>query len=192
MSFKQKYLKYKSKYLALKNQANNLQKGGSLYHKTEEKVKNLTLNSKIKLFNEDNVLALENLSITPSMTEVYGYSFKSGGSINSSDFKNLSKLLSRDNNTGTETTESIESDSKTEDSKTEDSKTEDSKTEDSKTKDSKTKDSKTEETASIQYGGKKKTKNNKKYFFDNSDLELNTTDSNLSSLDSDDLDSDDL
>jgi hypothetical protein len=182
MSFKQKYLKYKSKYLALKNQANNLQKGGSLYHKTEEKVKNLTLNSKIKLFNEDNVLALENLSITPSMTEVYGYSFKSGGSINSSDFKNLSKLLSRDNDTGTEITESIESDSKTEDSKTEDS----------KTKDSKTKDSKTEETASIQYGGKKKTKNNKKYFFDNSDLELNTTDSNLSSLDSDDLDSDDL
>jgi len=182
MSFKQKYLKYKSKYLALKNQTNNFQKGGSLYHKTEEKVKNLALNSKIKLFNEDNVLALENLSITPSMTEVYGYSFKSGGGINSSDFKNLSKLLSRDNNTGTESTESIETDSKTE--STESFET-DSKTEESKIET----DSKTD---SIQYGGKKKTKNNKKYFFDNSDLELNTTDSNLSSLDSDDLDSDDL
>ena len=53
MSFKQKYLKYKSKYLSLKAQAknNNLQNGGS--------------NNNYKLFNGDDIIDLEKLSITP-------------------------------------------------------------------------------------------------------------------------------
>jgi hypothetical protein len=187
MSFEQKYLKYKSKYLALKAQTTNLQKGGA--------------KNKSKSFYGNDILDLENLSVTPTMMEAYGYNFNLVGGLNDKKFKDadkLSKLLSEseDINT-TELSQSAGSDNESELNALTETPT--SETEEKKDKSNQTTESESEpestksESEPEQYGGKEKTKSNKKYFFDDSEFELNSTtsDSNLTSLDSDTTDSSD-
>jgi hypothetical protein len=235
MSFEQKYLKYKSKYLALKGQAKNLQKGGS---KNES-----------KSFYGKNVMDIENLSLTPSMMESYGYNLVGGftKNDNTTDLARLSKLLTESEqeinttelsqSTGSETKLSETDISETELSQSAGSEINESNSElsevdaltdtptnnpniepetriteshvkeeektDSKLSEQKSESQKTDSELSEQksesqktdselVGGKDKAKSNKKYFFDDSDFELNstTTDSELSSLDSDSADSD--
>jgi hypothetical protein len=88
MSFDKKYLKYKSKYLALKAQVNNLQlnntkklgqNGGSFYGKKIEE--------------------LDLLSQTPLMTEEISYKLKGGSYSNfNTDYKKLATLLNDSEN----------------------------------------------------------------------------------------------
>ena len=214
MSFEQKYLKYKSKYLALKASLNNVsiqQNGGSIYGK--------------------NVMDIENLSITPNMLQAYGYEFKNtlntelvGGftknNINSikkltelvqsnqlggenlsdselsNEFINTTELSSQSGGEDSEDKKSSSSESEksssSESDKSRSSESEKSSSSESKKSESEEKsDSEmsklTDTPQSEQHGGmKKKAKNNKKYFFDDSDLDMDsTTDSELSSLDSD-------
>jgi hypothetical protein len=78
-TFEKKYLKYKTKYLTLKSQINInsfKQTGGS------------------KSIYDANILNLTNLSVTPSMMEIYGYEFK-GGSNNNVNYKALVNLLDK-------------------------------------------------------------------------------------------------
>ena len=225
MSFEQKYLKYKSKYLALKIQAKNLQKGGS--------------KNNSKSFYGQNILDLDNLSVTPSMMEVYGYDLIGGINYKkNSDISKLSKLLTEsdfsqsagsdesefdlnaltdtpssdtgapEKNPGTESAESVESvESGTESAESgSESGTESAESAESAKSvesvesvesdlnaltDTPSSDTgapeQNPESETEQQGGKEKTKSNKKYFFEDSDFELNstTTDSELSSLESD-------
>lgn len=260
MSFEQKYLKYKSKYLALKSQLSNLQSGGA---KSGSKFDTIP---KSKSFYDQNILDLDNLSVTPSMMEAYGYNFNSYqlvGGLNTktytNDFRQLSKLLNVSDNVPnnveiTESSQSAGSNNESELNALSDTPDETpTKTTKmnmkltgkpvahSKTKvasesapESETKaesEAKAEpesevkaasepesepeaasesepeseaasepepesesEPESEQQGGKNKVKSNKKYFFEDSDINLSstTTDSELSSLDSDSSDSDDI
>ena len=85
MSYEQKYLKYKSKYLTLKNQFS-----------LKNSLKDNMIGGSKKVSKQ--ITDLNELTSTPSMMEVYGYEFnlKGGNHIKenrSSDIKKLSKLL---------------------------------------------------------------------------------------------------
>ena len=83
MSYQQKYLKYKSKYLALKSQDNaKISNSGSF-------ISNLVQLGGSKSIYGDNSL-IEILTATPSLTEIWGGSYKN----NSKDINSLVKLLS--------------------------------------------------------------------------------------------------
>ncbi len=224
MSFEQKYLKYKSKYLALKAQVNKLhldstkqpgQTGGSLYGKKLEE--------------------LDFLSQTPSMTEELTFKLKGGNFTNKVvDYKRLALLLSDNENVYTtevselsqsagsepEETESVKSESSTKESVNSESQkvtseaSSQTNTESAQTNSEVASQTNTESASqtnsevasqtntesasqtaltdtpvldnSEQIGGKK-AKSHKKYFFDDSDVNLDstTTDSELSSLDTD-------
>ena len=163
MSFEQKYLKYKSKYLALKAQLNTIsvksQNGGSIYGTSLDQ--------------------LDFLSETPSNN------------------KNLYNELNNQNNQKNDyklsggNTESASEKSASEKSTSEKSEEEKSASEKSEEEKSETPASEEEE-ESEQGGGSKqsKGKSHKKYFFDDSDINLDstTTDSDLSSLKTDSTD----
>ena len=169
MSFEQKYLKYKSKYLALKAQINTIsiksQNGGSIYGPSLDQ--------------------LDFLSETPSNN------------------KNLYNELNNQNNyklsggnTESETPASEEEKSASEKSASEKSTSEKSASEKLASEKSEEEESETpaseKEEESEQGGGSKQSKGKsyKKYFFDDSDINLDstTTDSDLSSLKTDSTD----
>jgi hypothetical protein len=213
MSFEQKYLKYKSKYLALKSQSKNIQKGGA--------------KSKSQSFYGHNILDLDNLSVTPSMIDMYGYNLVGGlSNTKKSDIKKLSKLLTKSTNlTGGSDDEFIDSSRYNEkdinnivknhiESDIDDpenlivvpattpfnndsddpenlivveSATDVNTTDVTAKSTDVTDESAAAESTSKQTGGKKKNKSNKKYFFDDSefDLKSTTSESELSPLKSD-------
>jgi len=85
MSYQQKYLKYKSKYLALKSQPNN---NTNANIKTNSFISNLVqLGGSKSIFSNDSLI--ENLTATPSLSDIWGGSYKN----KSSDINNLVKLL---------------------------------------------------------------------------------------------------
>ena len=194
MSFEQKYLKYKSKYLELKNQNVNLQKGGS--------------NS--KSFYRNDILNLDNLSVTPSMMEAYGYNFNLVGGLN--DTNKLLNLLNDSNPNQPEPDSQPDSNPNQPEPDSNPNQPEPDSQPDSNPNqpepdsqpdsnpnqpepDSQSDsnpnqpepDSKPTQSEPIQQGGKEKTKYNKKYFFDDSEFDLNSTSSeyDLTSWDTD-------
>ena len=180
-TFEKKYLKYKTKYLTLKSQINInsfKQTGGS------------------KSIYDANILNLTNLSVTPSMMEIYGYEFK-GGSNNNVNYKALVNLLDKpsliggdEDSSAVTTTESLaattesapteSSAATTESAPTESAPTESAPTEPTPTE-TPTADTPTESPIDATGGGKSKKGANNKYFFEESDLNTTlTSDSDLS------------
>ena len=87
MSYENKYLKYKSKYTNLKEYVNNsLQQGGSLHIHDNNICKNCLnkINNKNNSFYGKDIMELDNLTVTPSMMDAYGYELKGGHT----EFKN--------------------------------------------------------------------------------------------------------
>lgn len=210
MSYEQKYLKYKSKYLALKSQANVNTK------KTSNNIINLLQLGGSSLLNKDSI---EHLTNTPSLTEIWGGSFKN----KSKDINNLVKLLtdsedivttefsleggSEQSDSETAASDQIESENQqstikqtetvntesdiqqTETVNTEsdiqqtdsDKKKSDS---DSNSDSDKKSESEIQQNEPEQAGGKKKPNSYKKFFFEDSDLisSSTTSDSELSSF----------
>jgi hypothetical protein len=214
MSFYQeKYLKYKTKYLALKNQmSNNIQMGGS----------GKKMNTSSNFYNINNI---ELLTETPSMIDVYGYELKGGHNTVAriANYKKLANLLSDTemSQSAGQPSETTAESPATESPTTESSATEPSATESSATESSTAESSATESPATEspadepsadespadepsadespadessdaskdQEGGakkSKKTKKQKRNFFEDSDLDSTTTDSDLSTLSTDD------
>lgn len=85
MSYQEKYLKYKSKYLALKSQANN-------------KTNNINLSNLVQLGGSKSIYGnellidhiAEQLTATPTLTEIWNGVYKN----NTKDINNLTRLLS--------------------------------------------------------------------------------------------------
>ena len=216
MSFEQKYLKYKSKYLALKIQVKNTKQlggltGGSMSGLTGGSMGGLTSGSIYgKKFDD-----LEYLSQTPLMTEKLAFKLKGGDYSSNADYKKLASLLNNNDNIyTTEVSEfsqsagfgsESESESKSPSEQTESGSESQSQSEQTESESesksqsgSESEQNQTELTdtpkldESEQVGGKK-AKSHKKYFFGDSDVVFNstTTDSDLSSLDTDTTDDSD-
>ena len=193
MDWKQKYLKYKNKYLNLKALKNNKQTGGSLNN-------------------------IDHLSTTPSMTETYGYRLKGGHITNQitnqinnqiTNYDRLVKLIAdSDANqlAGSDGSDNVDSDDEqlagSDGSDNMDSNDEqlagsdgsdNMDSDDDQLAGSNGSDNVDSNAMSTidQEGGMKKAKSNKKYFFEDSDLNLDTSTSNsgLSLMDSDSDDS---
>ena len=76
MTFEKKYLKYKAKYINLKQYINsiNIQDGGG----SNNLCTNCLTSINNKSFYSSNIMDLNNLTATPSMLEMYGYELKGG------------------------------------------------------------------------------------------------------------------
>ena len=204
MSYQQKYLKYKSKYLALKSQPNN---NTNANIKTNSFISNLVqLGGSKSIFSNDSLI--ENLTATPSLSDIWGGSYKN----KSSDINNLVKLLTESEDIittefslegGSESIPSTASDDKSSDSEEiNDSEESDSESKkksdsDSDSESKKKSDSDSEEPESEQFGGQNKPKkpnSYKKFFFEDSDIVSSTTtsDSDLSSFNTSTTDDSDL
>jgi hypothetical protein len=175
MDWKQKYLKYKAKYLALKALKNNKQTGGTL----------------------NNV---DHLSTTPTMIDTYGYTFKGGNitnqttNYNTANYHKLAKLLAdsdvnqlagsndSDDDMDLEVPDVLDAPEVMNNIGEDDAihQPKDGQNFDLQNQPDK-------EMEIDQEGGMKKAKTNKKYFFEDSDMDLDTTTSNsdLSLMDSD-------
>ena len=206
MSYEQKYLKYKTKYLSLKAQINNKsQNGGSIYGNSFENIDFLsetpsnTLNSNYKLFtslNEYNLIG----GITKSGIQSVVQSVS-----NTSEAQSESETQSVSNTSGTQSvaqsvsnTSEAQSESETQLDAQSVSNTSGTQSEVSQILVSK-KSEEFDESEKSELGGgakysKLKAKSHKKFFFDDSDgdLDSTTTDSELSSLDTDSTDDSDL
>ncbi len=222
MSFEQKYLKYKSKYLALKSQVANLklnqsqvQNGGSFYGKNFDEVLNLTQtplqsdNYGLKGGNFTKVAEYKKLAaLLNSDKEVYTTEVselsQSAGSEPESENKSESSIAQLTDTPKSDSeipkskaivSETSNSEVKSETPTSESALSETPKSEvksESALSETPKSEVKSETPASEQQIGGKKAKSNKKYFFDDSDVNLDstTTDSDLSSLDTDTTDSD--
>ena len=200
MSFYQKkYLKYKTKYLALKNQlvsVKNTQLGG-----------NNKLNTSANFYNIHNI---ELLTDTPSMLDVYGYELKGGhhSVAKIANYKKLAQLLSDSEisqHSESETNSSSSSATGSSTQNTTQSAGQDNKSSESEQPSEQPSEQSSEQSSEQpseqpsepeQDGGAKetkktkKTKKQKKHFFEDSDLDSTTTNSDLSTLSTDDISED--
>jgi len=234
MSFEQKYLKYKSKYLALKLQLNiykeSLQKGGSFYNNSDDFSQTSNLISQYNSYLTGGKSASDKSASDKSASDKSASdksaSDKSASEKSASDksksdkskSENTESDKSKSENTESENTESENTESEntesdelksenTESEKSESENTESEKSESNKTASENTESKNTEEDVKINDDKSKledtelsggynysKVKSNKKYFFNDSDVNLDstTTDSDLSSLDTDSTDESDL
>ncbi len=175
MSFEQKYLKYKSKYLALKSQLNihneSLQKGGSIYN--------------------NNLDDIDSFSQTSNLMSQYSSYLSGGKSKKSASDKSASDKSASDKSASDKSRKEDE-DSDKDEIKDDDSDEDEIKDDVSDEDDI---EHEVEEDTELSGGYKySKVKSNKKYFFNDSEVNLDstTTDSELSSLDSDSTDDSDL
>ena len=206
MSYQQKYLKYKSKYLALKSQNNT--DNSTDTSKPNNIVNLIQLGGNFVNKDEDG-LDITNLTNTPRLTDIWGGSYKN----NSNDINNLIKLLSDSDNVITTELEggseqdseavtksdnsdssSDKSDNSSSSSQSEKSPSEKSPSENTLEPEQSQSDNKSpseqssseNKSPSEQEGGAKKKPNSyKKFFFEDSDLggSSTTSDSELSSFD---------
>lgn len=209
MSYELKYKKYKAKYLALKSQANRTQLGGSasksIYGKNIMEINNLSITPSLNETNElrggsnqirfNDYARLAKLLVDDDKIEqTAGSETEELGNLSDSDVPSENQ------------TESVQSSDLRELTETPKSDVESNGNENNQPSEqmalSETPDSSEEmvlsetpksDVESNQTGGKKQAKKNTKYFFEDSDFDLNstTTDSELSSLDTDTTDSDD-
>ena len=208
MSFEQKYIKYKSKYLALKSQLNiynqSIQNGGSIYNEYLEDFNSSSQTSNLKS-EYDNYLnggkteseksASEKSASEKSASEKSA-SEKSASeklaSEKSASEKSASEKYIKKESDDSEDADFSDDDSEDDDIKDDDSEDYDIKDDDSEEGNIKNElDDETELSGGYKYS---KVKSNKKYFFDDSDVNLDstTTDSELSSLDTDSTDESDI
>jgi hypothetical protein len=210
-TYEQKYLKYKSKYLTLKNKmssknvANDNVMNDNVMNDNVMNDNVMIGGSKNNNIQRHDILNINELSITPTMMEVYGYVVPNtqlkGGMYDEhkeDDIKKLSELLdnsesalSKLSSEMSEVKRSLDSESHVKSVKDESS----SSTTCSKSGSSSCSESESDEMAKKEEsdkdmdGGMKKNhkKHHKKHFFDDSDLDINsTTESYLSSLESSD------
>ncbi len=207
MSYQQKYLKYKSKYLALKSQATPMTKNKNT---TETNLSNLVQLGGSSINNKTN--NIEQLTATPSLTEIWGGSFSAKSK---TDISNLVNLLNESEDIvttefsltgGSESVDSELSQSDSEDIGSENKSDDSSSSSESASAENKSEseipkadviadsnddekkddsDSEVKETAEGEMlGGKKKPNSYKKFFFEDSDIvqSSTTSDSDLSSF----------